>query len=295
MSGDDAASNAKLPATVGYDKPPAEHQFKRGVSGNPRGRPRGSKSSPSSILDSQRANVLLLEEAYRPIALREGDRVIELPAIQAVFRAMGVSAMKGNRFAQKTLVELVGKLEAEKTETQTSHFVRMVEYKSTWEREIERCRKAGLPLPDPLPHPDDIFIDARKCTVNVVGPMTLQEKAWFDRTVIMMRVLQVQISAYAAATKRARSKERREEYLIELHDYQRRFDQMNDTMTPRLKIELKDRSYHPDASRAGEYARKIGIMAPGLLPPVELPDLLLQMLEDASTEAQGAPIHGSMR
>ena len=34
--------------------------------------------------------------AYRPVTLREEGQLIELQAIQAVFRAMGVAAMKGN-------------------------------------------------------------------------------------------------------------------------------------------------------------------------------------------------------
>jgi Family of unknown function (DUF5681) len=31
---------------VGYGKPPLETRFKQGQSGNPRGRPRGAKTSP---------------------------------------------------------------------------------------------------------------------------------------------------------------------------------------------------------------------------------------------------------
>lgn len=37
--------------------------------------------------------------------------MIELPAIQAVFRAMGVAAMKGNRLVQKQLTEMVTRME----------------------------------------------------------------------------------------------------------------------------------------------------------------------------------------
>ena len=153
MSGDETGATAIVPYDVGYAKPPAERRFKPGVSGNPKGRPKGHKSARSSNLDAGRANAMLLEEAYRPVALREGDRVIELPVIQAVFRATGTPAIKGNRFAQKTLAELVGKLETKQTEALIGLGVGAVEYKVKWEREIDRCRNVGLPVPDPLPIP----------------------------------------------------------------------------------------------------------------------------------------------
>lgn len=180
MNGDEPVPTALVPYKVGYGKPPAERRFRPGASGNPRGRPRVSKNAAPSALDADRAKGLLLEEAYRPITLRDGDRIVKLPAIQAVFRAMGVSAMKGNRFAQKTLAELVGKVEAERTQALTDYFAGAVEYKLKWGQEIDRCRMAGLPVPEPLPHPDDIFIDARSGTARFAGPMTIQEKAWFD-------------------------------------------------------------------------------------------------------------------
>jgi hypothetical protein len=47
--------------------------------------------------DTQPANRMLLEEAFRSNTVLEGERTIELPVIKAVFRSFGVSAMKGNR------------------------------------------------------------------------------------------------------------------------------------------------------------------------------------------------------
>lgn len=193
---------------------------------------------------------------------------------------MGVAAMKGNRFAQKTLAELIGKVEDERTQALTAYFAGAVDYKFKWSQEIDRCRRAGLPVPEPLPHPDDIFIDARKGTAKFAGPMTQQEKAWFDQTVTLMRLLQVQISTYAAAAKRARSNGRKAEHLAELHDYQRQFDQMNDLIAPRYRIELQDRSFHPDATRSGEFAEKLGIELPGPPLPQKFPAELLKLLEE---------------
>ena len=141
---------------VGYAKPPVEHRFKKGQSGNAKGRPRGAKAKPKVIntgFGMQGAEEYLRLEAYRPVRIREGEDVIELPAIQAVFRAMGVSAMKGNRLAQKTLAELVGTMERDHYQLRMEAFGTAVEYKHKWDEEIERCRKAGLPSPRPFPTP----------------------------------------------------------------------------------------------------------------------------------------------
>ncbi len=107
---------AKGSYAVGYGKPPAEHRFQKGKSGNPRGRPPKAKAAKSDPLGcgAQPANDLLLEEAYRPVTVREGDRVRRIPIIQGIYRKMYLAAINGNRFAQRTVVELVQSAEAEK-------------------------------------------------------------------------------------------------------------------------------------------------------------------------------------
>jgi len=88
---------------VGYRRPPAEHRFRKGQSGNPGGRPKGSKSKAIDTGHGMKAAEEFLRlEAYRPVTIREGEKLLELPAIQAVFRAMGVAALKGNRSSRSS-------------------------------------------------------------------------------------------------------------------------------------------------------------------------------------------------
>ena len=90
---------------VGYRKPPAHTRFSKGKSGNPGGRPRG--------LTAGRATALALKEAYRLVSVKEGDKVITLPAIQAVLRSQVALAAKGNGLAQRTVIEAIQAIERE--------------------------------------------------------------------------------------------------------------------------------------------------------------------------------------
>src|SRR3954471_21656461 len=85
---------------VGYGRPPLQSQFRKGRSGNPRGRPKGSFSKG-------RANMLALREAYRPVTVKEGNKIFTLPAIQAVMRSQVALAAKGDGPAQRTVIQAI--------------------------------------------------------------------------------------------------------------------------------------------------------------------------------------------
>jgi hypothetical protein len=88
---------------VGYGRPPTETRFRKGVTGNPGGRPRG--------MTAGRAKKLALQEAYRLITVREGDEVRTLPTIQAVMRSQARSAAKGNGHAQRHFIDRIQAIE----------------------------------------------------------------------------------------------------------------------------------------------------------------------------------------
>jgi hypothetical protein len=79
---------------IGYKHPPQEHQFRRGQSGNPDGRPKGARNFKSE----------LREELSELIRVREGDREIEVSKQRALIKRLVASAIEGNERASATLL-----------------------------------------------------------------------------------------------------------------------------------------------------------------------------------------------
>jgi Family of unknown function (DUF5681) len=72
--------------TVGYGKPPKQHQYQPGQSGNSKGRPKGAKST----------STLLRETLDRKIEVRTGATVRKVSVREAIMIRLAEAALKGD-------------------------------------------------------------------------------------------------------------------------------------------------------------------------------------------------------
>jgi hypothetical protein len=72
--------------TVGYGKPPRAHQFKRGQSGNPNGRPKGSKNEAT----------ILQELLQHKVALNNRGKTRKIILLEAILRKVAEDCLRGN-------------------------------------------------------------------------------------------------------------------------------------------------------------------------------------------------------
>lgn len=175
----EGAKSAILHGT-GYKRPPQHSQFKKGQSGNPKGRPKSDKTSGFGW-----PFALTLKEAERMITVREGDRVNQISTIEAVHRAQSAAALKGSAYAQKHIIESYQRAErARQSEIQKSNEF-WASYVRAERAALAHAARNGLPLPTSLPHPDDVVIDPA-LGVRFIGPFD-ETTAEMLRTTILLR------------------------------------------------------------------------------------------------------------
>jgi hypothetical protein len=82
---------------IGYGKPPAQHRFVKGRSGNPRGRPRGARGLRSD----------LKAELFGRVTITENGKKLKLTKQQVILKALVAKAAKGDNGAASKVLELI--------------------------------------------------------------------------------------------------------------------------------------------------------------------------------------------
>jgi hypothetical protein len=170
--GDTATKNYE----VGYAKPPQSTRFKKGQSGNPKGRPRKVKPKTKNYNLSQlNADTFFEQEIFRPIGVIENGKRVEMPVALAMERRYHALGLNGNRLALERSLERLERKERKHFKLKMRRFIRLKKLKAQGEAILARCHAEGKEPPELIPHPDDIELNDQTYEVNVDGPESRTE------------------------------------------------------------------------------------------------------------------------
>jgi hypothetical protein len=160
---------------VGYRKPPAEHRFGKGQSGNPAGRPRGSKTAFGGHPMTSWLQEAWLEQANKLVMVTINGRRVRRRMGQLALERAFADAAAGKATALRIVTQKLG--EAERL--QRERWVQDIDIMGLLHRraraELEMRREAGEIDPVVLPHPDDFVCDRETGAVRIVGPMDMEQ------------------------------------------------------------------------------------------------------------------------
>jgi Family of unknown function (DUF5681) len=98
-------TDAKRPSNgdyaIGYGRPPKHRRFQPGRSGNPKGRPKGSKNF----------STLFAEELGQPVTLSENGKRKRMPKLQALVKQLVNKALGNDAKAATLVVNLISRSE----------------------------------------------------------------------------------------------------------------------------------------------------------------------------------------
>ncbi len=122
---------------VGYRKPPKRNQFKKGQSGNPKGRPKGAKNLRTD----------LEEELRELIVVREGGTSKTVSKRRAMLKSLTAKAVQGDTRAAAIVIDMMYRLLHE-DEAEDPHFGPTLEDKAILEAHENRILRKAESAPE---------------------------------------------------------------------------------------------------------------------------------------------------
>jgi hypothetical protein len=116
---------------VGYRRPPVEHRFKRGQSGNPSGRPKGVRNFTSD----------LREELAGFVSIKDGDSSVQVTRQRAIVKAVVKAALAGDQRAATTVFGWSSRAFGSEPEPETDETASDPDDQAIAEASAERQRK----------------------------------------------------------------------------------------------------------------------------------------------------------
>lgn len=108
--GDDKQTSHADKEEVGYKKPPKKHQFKKGKSGNPKGRPNKPKCLDRAVF----------EALHKPKTVIVGGKPTKMPGVDVLAAKLVTGALELQKPALSEVLSIVGKVEAEEAQMEAA-------------------------------------------------------------------------------------------------------------------------------------------------------------------------------
>jgi Family of unknown function (DUF5681) len=168
--------------TVGRNKPPKEHQFAKGRSGNPNGRPKKALDGGGDF-GNLPLHELVLAEASRTLTLREDGRPAKRTVSETVLMKTWMLAASGNVHAQRTFLQMLQTAQARDGTTRTERLRFAYELKLDLQEARDKYVAAGRDELTMQVHPSDVEIDCVTGDVRFFTPIT--DEDWAGRELLL--------------------------------------------------------------------------------------------------------------
>lgn len=156
---------------VGPGNPPREYQWKKGQSGNPRGRPR--RKQIGKLLETVNpVAAMVINQDKKTLTRKIGGEVFEQTRGEAALEAIFALGMKGSIRSLELYWKIRGEAYESDLEIRRELFRAASIHNEHWGPKFKLAEFLGEPAPRELPHPDDIILNYETGTVDIVGPVS---------------------------------------------------------------------------------------------------------------------------
>lgn len=213
---------------VGYGKPPEATQFEKGKSGNPNGRPKGSKNK-NPLVKLDQFNQLFSQSMQAAVSpngeTEEPPKTVYLTLLEKLKERAFGGDLKALQFLVKTShqIDYTERLKNEKI------VEKMHEYKVIMTGLVKEREYKGYSIDHILPHPDHVHIDLKTAEVFLRGPSNKKEKQLWDMGHAAIRDLVNRIKLNAQNYRKSESEKEKGElynlistdldYLAQIRDF----------------------------------------------------------------------------
>ena len=126
---------------IGYRRPPASGRFRKGTSGNPKGRPKGSRNFLT----------LLEQELSQTIVVNENGKKKTMTRLQAVVKRIVTRALQGDQKELLTLFEILRRTGSFERSSDEADELLPDDYEAILDAYVRSRRKPDDLQSDPMP------------------------------------------------------------------------------------------------------------------------------------------------